>query len=204
MSVAILGHSFIRRIHESFRHHSLPANYDLTECEVIHMGLGGLCVCGNNQRHVSTDKFKRRFDNFLTIHKPQVVVIQLGENDIDCGIGTNSGILPLTVASTLEEIGILLLKDYSVKKVVICELFTRLRPRNVSVEEYEAKRRHANSILKTLLESHPSITFWSHRRLFGAQTQIFAADGVHLTQFGQYRFYRSLRHAVMRAVKNST
>ncbi|KAH3769720.1 hypothetical protein DPMN_170995 [Dreissena polymorpha] len=62
--VAILGHSFIRRLHESFRHHSLPANYGLRECEVIHMGLGGLCVCENNQRHVGTDKFRQRFDNF--------------------------------------------------------------------------------------------------------------------------------------------
>ena len=57
------------------------------------MGLGGLCVCEDNQRHMSTDKFKQRFDNFLKIHKPQVVVIQLGENDIDCGIGINSGIV---------------------------------------------------------------------------------------------------------------
>ncbi|KAH3834531.1 hypothetical protein DPMN_107860 [Dreissena polymorpha] len=116
----------------------------------------------------------------------------------------NSRIVPLTVACTLEEIGVLLLKDYNVKQVILCELFTREKPRNVSVEEYEAKRRHTNSILKTLLESHPSITFWSHIRIFGAQTRIFAADGVHLTQFGQLRFYRSLRHAVMRAVKNHT
>ncbi|KAH3891344.1 hypothetical protein DPMN_015438 [Dreissena polymorpha] len=128
----------------------------------------------------------------------------LGGNDINCGIGINSRIVPLTVASTLKEIGVLLLKDYNVKQVILCELFTRAKPRNVSVEEYEAKRRHINSILKTLLESHASITFWSQRRIFGAQTQIFAADGVHLTQFGQHRFYRSLRHAVMRAVKNYT
>ncbi|KAH3889954.1 hypothetical protein DPMN_014021 [Dreissena polymorpha] len=94
ISVAILGHSFIRRIHESIRHHSLPANYDLREYEVIHMGLGRLCVCENNQRHISTDKFKKRFNNFLRIHKPQVVVLQLGVNDIDCGIGINSGIVP--------------------------------------------------------------------------------------------------------------
>ncbi|KAH3772474.1 hypothetical protein DPMN_173814 [Dreissena polymorpha] len=70
-------------------------------------------------------------------------------------------------------------------------MFTRAKPRNVSVEEYEAKRRHTNSILNTLLESHPSITFWSHIRIFGAQTQIFTEDGVHLTQLGQHRFYRS-------------
>ncbi|KAH3708429.1 hypothetical protein DPMN_067879 [Dreissena polymorpha] len=157
--VAILGHSFIRRLHESFRHHSLPANYNLRECEVIHMGLGGLCVCEKTQRHISIDKFKQRFDNFLKIHKPQVVVLQLGEHDIDCGIGIQSRIETLTVASTLEEIGVLHLKDYNVKQVILCELFTRAQPRNVSVEEYEAKQRHTNSILKTLLESHLSITF---------------------------------------------
>ncbi|XP_045188438.2 uncharacterized protein LOC123546304 [Mercenaria mercenaria] len=199
IAVAILGHSFIRRLDDSFRRQILPANYDLKECSVIHRGLGGLLACENyNGLRTCTNYFKHKFDSFLNTHKPRVVVLQLGENDID------SGIQPLEVASTLEEIGLMLLKDYNVGHVVICELFTRLKPKNTTDEQYESKRVQANQILKALLEGHKHIRYWNHRRIFRAQTQIFAKDGIHLGPFGQRRFYRSLRHAIMTAVRQAT
>lgn len=95
----------------------------------------------------------------------------------------------------------MLLNEYRVERVILCELFTRSNPRNLSPEQYETKRRQANTILRTLLDSHQHIRFWSHRRIFGAQTEIFSNDGIHLSPFGQRHLYRSLRHAVMMAVR---
>lgn len=76
-----------------------------------HMGIGGLLACGNYQRlDTCTHYFKRRFDNFLNNVRPKIVILQLGENDID------SEFQSLTIASTLEEIAIMLIKEYNVNR----------------------------------------------------------------------------------------
>ena len=101
-----------------------------------------------------------------------------------------------------EEIGVCLREDFGVKAVMIGELWTQRLPRNVSPDTYEERRENANSYLGTLLEAHEHVHFWQHRRVFQAQTDIFAADGVHLNAFGQQRFYCSLRLVITTAIKN--
>lgn len=194
--VAIIGHTFIRMMHECLQKAIFPANYDLKECAVFHKGLGGFSVCANYEGlYNCTVTFKQEFDKFLKQLQPNIVILQLGENDLD------SNIEPLIVASTLEEIGIVLTKNYQVGQVFICELFTRARPRTVSLDNYEYKRIQANKILETLLDLHQHVRFWRHRRIFGTKTAIFGEDGTHLSPFGQQRLYRSLRHAIMTAIK---
>jgi hypothetical protein len=38
--VAVLSHSFIRRLHENFKQISYPSNNDLEECSVVYFGIG--------------------------------------------------------------------------------------------------------------------------------------------------------------------
>lgn len=204
-TVVILGHSFVSRISADFATGVFPPNYDLRQCTVLHSGLAGLSVCKNSEfdnngesKFINfTTQFKSRFGNFLRRHRPSIVLIQLGENDIDSN--TDS----LTIANTIEEIAVVLVGEFDVSVVFVCELF----PRNITrilPALYEKKRAHTNTILQTLLEVHQNnvIRFWRHRRIFKAESDIFTADGVNLSSFGQQRFYRSIRHAIMTALQS--
>ncbi|XP_053387049.1 uncharacterized protein LOC123543022 [Mercenaria mercenaria] len=196
--VAVIGHSFIRRLNIELTRLNFARNYDLKEYSVFHRGLGGLKACdSHNGYQDAATLFKDRFREYLLDIEPTIVILQLGENDLD------SPAEPLIIANALEEISLMLVKDFGVKSVFICELFTRRNPNNVSVELYHEKRLLANRILRTLVDSHDAVRFWTHKRIFQAQTPIFAADGVHLSPFGQRRFYRSLRHAIMTAIRSS-
>lgn len=197
-TVAIIGHSFIRRLDEKLWGHSFPRGFDLNQCVVVQRGLGGFRMCKGGAYHGDNEwykeQFKAGFGEFLTLHKPSVVILQLGENDIDSKCDS------LVIASTLDEIVLLLKAEYRVQIVVVCGLFTREKPR-IAPELYDTKRQQTNDILETLLQVHDGVKLWKHRRIFNAETRIFSFDGVHLNPFGQQRFYRSLRHAIMTAVR---
>lgn len=77
--VAVLGHSFIRRLHEDFKQNSYPANYDLEECSVVHFGIGGFRVCDGD----AVTYFSSKFGDFLRQVEPNIVLLQLGGNDVD-------------------------------------------------------------------------------------------------------------------------
>jgi hypothetical protein len=190
--VAVLGHSFIRRLHEDFKQNSYPANYDLEECSVVHFGIGGFRVCDGD----AVTYFSSKFGDFLRQVEPNIVLLQLGGNDVDSVKSS------LDIANRIEEITALIIQEYAVEKVVVCEIFTRARPTKVTSDLFEHKRLHSVSILQTLLDMHDKARFWKHRRLFYSQTPIFRKDGIHLNHNGQRRFYRSLRHAIMSAVRS--
>jgi len=197
-TIGILGHSFIHRLSTDITRNVFPRGFNLKQCATVQQGSGGFQVCrpGARREHTQWVKcnFSRVFGDFLLRHTPSVVILQLGENDLD----SNSE--PLVVASMIDEIVSLLQETYNVKIVMICELFPRKSPSSPPAR-YEANRRQLNSLLTTLFEVREGVTFWRHRRIFNAETDIFTADGVHLNVFGQQRFYRSLRHAIMTSVR---
>ena len=189
--VAIIGHSFIRRLNDdlnSYHNYELKPNFDLNQCTVRLKGSGGWHV-------QDTEHFDSLFKPFLDSFKPQIVIIQLGENDLD------GAAQPLNVANDLEVLSSKLISDFGGKIVFVCELCTRLVPKYISAKEYVRKRLLSNQILETLIEHEHHIRFWRHRRLFGALSPIFNHDGIHLNTNGQLRFYRSLRLAIMTGVQ---
>jgi hypothetical protein len=114
ISVGLLGHSFIRRLQYDINHKLLPSNYDLEKCFLFQKGISGFSVCENYQGIMGcTEHFKESFHNFLRTEKPQIIILQLGENDIV------SAISPLSLASTLEEIGLMIVKCRPMKIVNI-------------------------------------------------------------------------------------
>lgn len=83
---------------------------------------------------------------------------------------------------------------------MVCEIFIRTRPRDVSVEIYEFKRGIVNQMLKDML-GRPNLTFWRHLRPIQSPLDILGQDGVHLSIIGTKKFYRSLRLAVLHAIQ---
>ena len=136
------------------------------------------------------DIVQQRLRQFMERARPHIVI--LGKNDL-------FSTCPMTSASLIDDFCELLRSTYGIQTVFVGELFTRQTPRYISAEAYEEKRQRANIYLRTLCEAHAGVRFWAHRRIFNAQTSIFLPDGVHLNNFCQFRFYCSLRPAIMTA-----
>ena len=56
--------------------------------------------------------------------------------------------------------------------------------------------------LKVVFETIPYVVFWRHQGFWKCKTRFLARDGVHLNNLGQYKFYRSVRGAVLRCLND--
>ena len=204
--VALIGHSFIRRLDLDIRDRrkvELKRNFDLSQCQVKFRGTGGWKVLDQNRFNVAIAPFLRDFN-------PDIVVIQLGGNDVDSAAFIQAGENAvdqvaenwkcLAIASDLEDITTKLLNDFNVRRIYICEIFTRKSPRHISAELYDLRRTNTMRLLSTLVEHDYRIRIWRHRRIFGSAQEMFSGDGIHLNLLGQKRFYRSVRLAIKTAV----
>ena len=113
----ILGHSFIRLLHEFVR---LPTNalredFDITTPMNLHWhGIGGRTVA----------KVIRYDLEIVRQFSPDIVILQLGTNDIsDCSIHS-----ALTVGSQLKDLTKLLHEQFSITVVCVCQTILREKP----------------------------------------------------------------------------
>lgn len=62
---------------------------------------------------------------------------------------------------------------------VVCELFIRLRPRNISTQMYKERRKIINNMLPVLLGyiNNKKIMFWRHLRLINSPLHVLGSDG---------------------------
>ena len=84
---------------------------------------------------------------------------------------------------------------------MICELFIRRKPRFIDAQTYEIRRVIVNRMLKNMLEVQDNMVFWRHLRLMQSPMDILDKDGVHLSALGTKKFYRSLRLALLHAIR---
>lgn len=56
-------------------------------------------------------------------------------------------------------------------------------------------------MLKAILDAEEKTTFWRHLRLINSPLDVLDKDGVHLTTLGTKKFYRSLRLALLHAIR---
>lgn len=124
------------------------------------------------------------------------VLLQLGGNDI-----CYSSARPDKVACSIAELVEMLGKFESVQVGVVCELFKRLRPRNIRPQLYEERRKIIKNMLPLLLGdlTHKKILFLRHLRLMNNPLHVLGSDGVHLSAVGNKKCY-SIRLAIMHAL----
>ena len=190
--VAVIGHSFIRRLDKDMRdprNTNIRHNFNLAQCKTHFRWSGGWEV-------QDKERFNTVIAPFLRQVLPRIVILQLGGNDID----KDEALQTISVASEIEALVMRLLNEFGVSRVIICEIFTRKSPTNVSPQVYEERRTDTMKYLGTMVEHEPRIRVWKHRRIFYSQQEMFDSGGIHLSSLGQERFYRSLRLAIKTAV----
>ena len=105
--VLILGHSFVRRL-SSFLSHSNIYSHNLglqDVAEIALFGVGGRTIA-------KVEKFDL---GFVRAWKPDIVILELGTNDL-------TKFSPESVGSSLEELVKLLKENCSVKVIGVCQI----------------------------------------------------------------------------------
>ena len=121
---------------------------------------------------------------------PDIVVLQLGTNDLVFISAVETG-------SALEDFSRLLYESYGVQMVCVCQtIFRRDAPL------FNKQVKLLIKYLKVVLEPIPYVVYWRHRGFWNCRTRFLAHDGVHLNSRGQYKFFRSLRGAVLRCLRS--
>ena len=119
---------------------------------------------------------------------PDIVILQLGTNDL-------SRLNPLVVGSSIEELVTILHDTHHVKLICVCQTLLGSDP------VFNTRARAFNKYVKTFLEALPYVFFWGHRGFWNSSQGFLARGGVHLNKQGQYKFYRSLRGAVLKSLR---
>ena len=177
----ILGHSFIRRL-DNFvtANPNLDHNFSLGNIAKFKWhGVGGRTVA-------KTVKYDLPV---IAAFAPDIVILQLGTNDL-------SHLDPLVAGSSIEELVTTLHHEYNVRIVGVCQTLRGSDP------VFNARVHALNKYLKTLLEPLPYSFFWGHRGFWNSSQDFLARDGVHLNRQGHFKFFRSLRGAVLRSLRS--
>lgn len=182
--ILILGHSFIRRLHNVLKQDNnsytqqLGINHPTIICKWH--GVGGRTV----------HKVMKYDLDSVANFGPDIVILQLGSNDL---VESSS----LYVGSAIEDLVRLLHEVYHVDVVCVCQTVRR----DAKDESFNSRVGLLSRYLKTVLESIPYAIYWSHRGFWRSKNNLLLDDGVHLNSRGQHKLYRSLRGAVLKCLR---
>ena len=188
-TVLIYGHSFIRRLNYYLTqtkgsYHNLGLDFDLADVEWF--SLGGL----------RADYAYYEYMDVLTQWKPKILYLQLGSNDL-CSVGASAQ----RVSDYIEAIAQLAL-SYGVEHVIVGSTFMR-KGRGIPrfTPGYNYKVSALNLINARRFAHNTNITFWKHHGFKAPTKPVMCRDGVHLNRSGQKKYYRSVRGAILVALR---
>ena len=188
--ILVLGHSFVRRLREDldarFDQRASP-NFHLPESGYVHLqGTGGRTV----------DKIMQHDLPFVQHFKPDIVILEVGTNDL-------SSCAPEVVGSKVDDLARLFRDKYNVRVVGVCHVINRNVPYSRSPapdQGFNAKAARLRQYLSVVLAEEPGIFLWEHREFLYSNRVLLAKVGVHCNYKGQYCLYRSYRGAILRAL----
>lgn len=182
--MAVVGHSLIKGL----KHFLQNNNFHLKGVLIQDFALPGGQVY--NKEHLQQ---VRAFLHSRTHHSRfDVLVLDLGANDLD---NANSPDPRLLAADVVDFANSLL--NYA-RTVVVLPAYYRALPR---VANYLHLLPSYNSTLRRICRELHSVVFWPHRNLTLNWEQYLVKDGVHLNREGRHRYFRSVRGAILRALK---
>ena len=123
---------------------------------------------------------------------PDVVILQVGTNEL-------TFLSAFEVGFALEDLTRLLSESYGVKHICVCQtLYSK------GVSSFNKLVDILPQYLKIVFEPIPYVVFWCHQGFWKCKTRFLPHVGIRLNNLGQYNFFRSLRGAVLRCLKNLT
>lgn len=191
--VLLFGASHVRRLRDFCMSENIQ-NFNITtqRAMIETYGIGGmrLIVDDTDPQHVQDKAFKSHC-NFINLIHPEVVVLQVGSNDIS------------RTCNSIERCAFTIYSSacYSLMagatSVVLMQQFPR------ALDSYNVRARAVNERVEQLVNegvadgTWPNITFWKHAGLQYPEIEVLDPQGTHLNISGNYRFYRSVRGAIL-------
>ena len=128
--------------------------------------------------------------------KPHIVILQCGSNDLS---SETAYVVAVNLIDAAKKI-----RTLTEAEVMVCQILQRHQGRYIStvegVNKFNEKVNVVNEFLK--VNCGPiSLKYWKHRGMSNPNVanfgDILCQDGVHLSHRGQYKYYKSLRGAVL-------
>ena len=179
--VLVLGHSFVRRLHDHLDR-SAYASFGLRPAGHVVKLVGMSCL-----------RFPRLLRNLRAVCEPgyDLVLLDFGTNDLAAGCGAE------LLADRVIAVSETLLCSYGVKRVVVMEVFPHTHGRYRCPPAFNLEARRYNILIRDRLSSHPQIHFHHHQGLV-ANWQQYLVDGIHLNDRGMAKYSTSVRRAILR------
>lgn len=187
LNVALLGHSFIRRLRDFMDNSDYFFNLRLHwPFNIMSRAQGGLTI--SRLIHERLDLFSFRQDENI-----KIVYLQLGGNDL-----SNRELSARQVANEIYSFACFLHFGLEIPFVIIGELL--FRDRKCDGPDYNSRVVETNCALLDMTRSdgNPNIIFWRHHG-FWQDLSHLCWDRVHLNHLGMLKYFRSVRSAVMHA-----
>ena len=130
----------------------------------------------------------------LHFHRPQVVLLEFGSNDLACGAE------PLPVASAIVALAKELV-SLGVRRTIIFGPLIRTANLSVTLDIMTANSRRCNTILYHLCDVEKQLEFRTHNGFWDVPVHQWSRDGIHPnTQEGRRKHKRSIRFAALEAL----
>ena len=184
-TVHIIGHSFIKRLHH-FCEKQNGDNLFNTQPAIEAKFTG---IPGANISRISIFLSSCKLSNQLS---NKTVLLQIGENDIKDDTCDSR-----KLADEILMLARIAVNVHKASKVIICQLMKREARKYFVPLNYNEKVDHINERLQFLCKFFPRITYWKHKRLITNLKNLLSDDGVHLSQRGLSKYYRSIRGALL-------
>ncbi|CAG2194567.1 unnamed protein product [Mytilus edulis] len=191
MKIVVVGSSHVRRLGTFIYNRPALHNFNLMNCEVKCLGIGGGKV--SNSDHVQT------ILSFIEKNRPEHIIVHIGGNDLDI-LGASE--------DTTEELGLRLIllsqtltTRFEIKSVTICQLLPRESTRVIASNVYNDLVIKTNRFLKAQIKDQPHCRYWKITGVKNSDRNNYV-DGVHFNyDVGMPKYFRNIRGSIIQAMK---
>ena len=181
MSIAFVGHSFVRRL-ENFESEKKQKKLN-TQKNVIYHHRGGCTI----------EIFYKSTIHFIYTNHLNYVILDIGTNEL-----SKPDMSPILFLSHLSFMVNHLLSLHFIKSVFILPIFSiDLSVRKYACrEDFESVCVCVNEMVAEFASSNDRVHVWRYLRMEGEQVKYICNDGVHLNECGLKKYYRNVRGLV--------
>ncbi len=191
-SIVVMGTSFMRRLRDDIRKGRSPdlkKNFNIGAARIKFVCKGGWKL----------PDLKKAVGRVVSA-KPQVVLIHAGSNDI-CEVGAKGEVIGDKLLDFAREVKV----RSGAKMVMICTLTKRsigkYLPSQSQVDRFNWHIDRFNAYVKVVGPTFDGLSTWRHSGFREPSIPLLLQDGVHMNSHGQYKMYRSVRGAMVVAIK---
>ena len=188
--VAVVGHSFIKRICDDLTrskgyYHNFGMNFEVASVDIICDG--GMKIAHARQRVL--------FDIMKTF--PDLVYLELGSNDV-CRRWMTPKEIGDDMCDLVEEI----LRLGAIKVIVGETAYRYGKGIPKRMGDYNYRVNALNRYLQVQLDEEftQGAALWRHKGIWNCRKQIYSHDGTHFNALGNRRLYRSIRGGIIAGI----